>query len=80
MTVRRTIQITCDELSDFVPGEPCHMFYGADKATVAATRKAARQAGWRYRPGHPTEGSGRDICPRHPSPSPAPQRPERTED
>jgi hypothetical protein len=33
--------------------------------TVREARAGARVEGWRYVPGHPASGPGRDLCPEH---------------
>lgn len=63
MTAHYTLSITCDHGGHYLCTTP-EYFAGADE-TAKEARKFLRTIGWRYVPGHPTTGPGRDLCPEH---------------
>ena len=60
MTAAKRVTLVCDR------GKcPSRFRAFIDDEPVRETRKAARDLGWIYLPGHPAVGNGRDLCPRH---------------
>ena len=65
MTATRNVTLWCDHGHQPNDSNGCHEWTAGDADTVKEARATARLAGWRYVPGHPTAGPGRDFCPKH---------------
>jgi hypothetical protein len=66
MSTTRTVTVWCDH--DYNPEtgrRGCDLWYAGSADTVKDARAETRRQGWRYVPGHPAAGVGRDFCPKH---------------